>query len=196
MEDKMIALAREIVEREPKRRPEADQIQQRADDFARMEGIQSRAEADRLIFEKMYARAPQRTETTKIRYWRTGRHLPGSRAEALRFADVLRMNEEERRWFLQSYMEKSDVMWEKVPEENENSRAEYEKRTALMEEMISEYIASVPAHWMVHLGIAYESLTSHVRHLYCTDALNATAQTPRRPEKDFFLGGGIQHKQL
>lgn len=174
MEYEIIKLAQEVISREPWRRPEADWIQQKVDDLAAAEGIESRAETDSLIYEKMYARAPKKTDVTKIRYWRTGHHLPASREEALRFAGALQMDERERLYFLQACMEKSDVVYEKIPDE-EAARKEYERRTALMETMISEYIAAVPAHRMFQLDISYENLAAHARHLYCIDALSATA---------------------
>lgn len=174
MEFKLKALAEELFSREQKRRPEAAWIQQKVDRLAAAEGICSKAEMDQLIYEKMYASAPGKTGTTKIRYWRTGHHLPGSREEALMFAEVLQMNQEEIVYFLQSCMEKSDVVFEKMPEQGEENYARYMERTALMEAMFSEYIASIPPAYMLQLDISYENLSTYARHLYCVDAFCAT----------------------
>lgn len=175
MDHKVIELAREVILREPVRRPEAVWIQQRADRLAESEGIRSRAETDQLIYEKMYARAPKKTDTTKIRYWRTGHHLPSGRGEALAFAKVLQLDSDEKIYFLQACMEKSDLVFETVPGPDHPSFAQYEKRVSLMEDMISEYIAFVPQPRMFQLDIPYEKLGSYVRHLYCIDALSGTA---------------------
>lgn len=174
MEFKLKALADEIFSRESKRRPEAAWIQQKVERLAAMESICSKAEMDQLIYEKMYAKAPGKNGTTKIRYWRTGHHLPGSREEALMFARVLQMNQEEMVYFLQACMEKSDVAFEKIPEQGEENFALYTERTALMENMISEYIASIPPVYMLQLDIPYENLSAYARHLYCIDAFGVT----------------------
>lgn len=174
MDNKLITLAEEIISKEPKRRPEAAWIQTKVDILAASEGIKSKAEMDQLIYEKMYAAAPGKTGTTKIRYWRTGHHLPGSREEALMFTKVLQMNQEETLYFLQACMEKSDVVFENPPEPGEEAYFEYRKRTELMETMISEYIASIPPARMLQLDIPYDSLPWYARHLYCIDALSAS----------------------
>lgn len=175
MEYDVIGLAESVISREPERRPEAKWIQQRVDRLAAAGGIKSRAEMDRLIYEKMYARAPEKTDTTKIRYWRTGYHLPAGREEALAFARVLQLDQSETVWFLQACMEKSDLVFESVPGAECPFYSVYRKRTALMEAMISQYVEAVPPTRMFQLDISYEKLESYVRHLYCIDALNGTA---------------------
>lgn len=46
-----------------------------------------------------------------------------------------------------------------------------------MESMISEYIAQIPPARMIELDIPFERLINYVRHLFCLDALNATAHS-------------------
>lgn len=174
MEHKVIQLARAVISQETGRRPEAEWIQRRVDRLAAAEEIKSRAEMDQLIYEKMYARAPKKTETTKIRYWRTGHHLPIRREEALVFAKVLQMDQQEINYFLQACMEKSDLIFEEPPEPEHVFYSQYKKRTMLMENMIAEYIAFVPPARMFQLDIPYENLDAYARHLYCIDALSAT----------------------
>lgn len=184
MEHDVIRLAETVLSREPTRRPEARWIQQWVDRLADAEGIKSRTEADRMIYEKMYARAPKKTDTTKIRYWRTGYHLPAGRKEALVFARILQLDQSEETYFLQACMEKSDLVFEGVPGEECSSYPIYKERTALMETMISQYIASVPPSRMSQLDIPYERLETYVRHLYCIDALNGTAFALRSGKKE------------
>ena len=177
MQHKLISLAEEIIAGEEKRRPEAAWIQQKADRLAAAEGIKSRAEMDQLIYEKMYAAAPKKTDTTKIRYWRTGRHLPGTREEALMYARALQLEEAETVYFLQACMEKSDRVFPEPPEPGTEGYAIYCERTRLMERMIAEYIAAIPPARMLLLDISYENLPAYARHLYCLDALRATVYT-------------------
>lgn len=175
MKDRVIRLAEDIFLREQKRRPEAEWVQEKADRLAEAEGLCSRGETDRFIFEKMYARVPTQTETVKIRFWRTGRHLPSRREEALMFAGALGLEPRERDWLLQVYMEKSDYLFEKPPEPGEALYTLYMDRTSLMESMISEYIAQIPPFRIISLNIPYERLSAYARHLYCMDAVCATA---------------------
>lgn len=168
MKDRVMGLVEEVVSREPKRRPEAEWLQGLADRLAETEGIRSRGETDRLIFEKMYGRAPSQTETVKIRFWRTGRHLPVGREEALG------MDAGEKVYFLQACMEKSDVVFQEPPGREDGRSALYQERTALMEGMIAEYIAQIPPARFIRLNIPYERLASYARHLYCMDAVCAT----------------------
>lgn len=175
MENRIINLADQILSGEPKRRPEAEWLQGIADRMAEAEGFKSRSEMDRLIYEKMYGRAPKKNDTTKIRYWRTGRHLPASREEALMLARVLQMKPEEQTYFLQAYMEKSDRVFQEEPKPEDVSYGIYRSRRERMEEMVAEYIDAIPPARMLQLNIPYENLSAYARHLYCMDALNMTA---------------------
>ena len=175
MENKVIQLAQAIISREPRRRPETDWLQRKADRLAEQEAIQSRMETDCLIYEKMYARAPSKTEIVKIRYWRTGRHLPSDREETLAFAKALGLDRRETDYLLQACMEKSDRVFNAPPEEGDAAYPLYIKRRELMEKMISEYIAQIPPARMIQMDIPYKNLAAYVRHLYCIDALSATA---------------------
>ena len=169
MGDRVIRLAEDIFLWEQKHRPETDRIQRWAVRLAEAEGLCSRGETDRLIFRKMYARTPAQTDTVKIRYWRTGRHLPSGREEALMFAQALGLDLRERNWLLQAYMEKSDYLFEKPPNPGEALYSLYIDRTNLMERMISEYIAQIPPSRIIQMNIPYERLGAYARHLYCIE---------------------------
>jgi len=123
----------------------------------------------------MYARAPGKTDATKIRFWRTGRHLPANRGEALRFAGVLRLDAKETVYFLQACMDKSDVAFETPPGPGEAHYSVYRERTALLEDMLAEYIAAVLPARMFQMDIPFDSLPAYARHLFCVDALSASA---------------------
>lgn len=184
MKHKIVELAQDVLSREPQRRPETDWIRKMVDRLAESEGIKSRAETDRMIFEKMYARTPKKTEITKIRYWRTGHHLPAGRGEALLFARVLGLDQAETDYFLQACMEKSDLLFETPPAPGDGQYFRYQERAKLMERMVSEYIASVPPARMFRLNIPYKNLGTYVRHLYCLDALGATAFAAKGCQKE------------
>ncbi len=171
MERRIIALAREVIAREPKKRPEAERIREWASRLARAEGTGSLADLDRLIYTKMYGELPVRAGALKIRYWRTGHHIPRDREEALLFARALGLDEAETLYLLQTVMEKSD----RIFSDGEWPDAEYVRRAERMEEMLREYIAGVPPARMIQLDIPYERLNGFARHLFCIDALQASA---------------------
>ena len=172
---KIIQLAQNIISRESKRRPETEWIQTQADRLAESEGIKSRMELDCLLYEKMYARVPKKTDAVKIRYWRTGHHLPSGREEALAFAKALQLNRQAETYLLQTCMEKSDVVFDTPPKTGDALYPLYGKRRQLMEEMLAEYIAQIPPARIIQMDIPYSNLPAYARHLYCIDALSATA---------------------
>ena len=71
-------------------------------------GLLGKSEADSLIFEKMYSHAPQKaSDVLKIRYWRTGRHVPSKREQLLEFGRALDMDSRELDYFVRAYYDKS-----------------------------------------------------------------------------------------
>lgn len=174
IKDEMARLVKEVVSREPKRRPEAEWVQQRVDRLARRLGIDSKAKMDQWIYEGMYGKIPKKTDTVKIRYWRTGHHLPAKREEALAFAKVLQIDGQEMVYFLQAYMDKCDQLFVDVENLPDSLAPIYARRTDLMEGMLSEYLAGIPLARMIQWHIPYEKLGAYLRHLYCMDAWDAT----------------------
>lgn len=175
MEDKIIQMAQTVIGREPKCRPEAEWIQLKVNRLTEREGTGSRGDTDRRIFEKMYGRTATKSDTVKIRYWRTGRHLPSGREEGNQFAKALGLDREETLYFFQAYMEKSDLVFEEPPEPSDPCFFLYESRRTLMERLISEYIEQVPPARIIQMNIPYDRLAAYARHLYCIDAVSATA---------------------
>lgn len=76
-QERLIRLAEECLLREGKERPELVWLKGIYERFRADCGLLGKSEADSLIFEKMYSRAPEKaSDVLKIRYWRTGRHVP------------------------------------------------------------------------------------------------------------------------
>ena len=65
-------------------------IRERFEDVARSQHLSGRGALDRLVFERLYGRQPEKsTEQLPIRYWRTGRHKPQSREQCLALGRAL-----------------------------------------------------------------------------------------------------------
>ena len=139
------------------------------------EQLSGRLEADRLIFERMYARVPKKSEALKLRYWRTGRHLPTRREETEQYTQALNLTAEESLYFLQACLEKNDRAFDR----KDLNDPQYLLRREQMEEMIAEYVDQVPPAQMLQLDIPYSKLSGYVRHLYCMDAMGIINPVPR-----------------
>lgn len=62
---------------------------------------------------RMLGREPRTgTESLKIRYWRTGRYTPVNREQCLRLAGALELTEEEKRFLIQGYFDRSETVYD------------------------------------------------------------------------------------
>lgn len=114
----------------------------------------------------MYAAEPVKgSDTLKIRYWRTGRHLPISREQCLMFGKALQLSEEEGRFLIQGYCDRCDRVFEAVTQEKL-----YLERTALLRNLSKEYLEKVHPARKRQLYHSGANLSQSLRHLYYTDA--------------------------
>ena len=162
----MLELAEECLASGRTERPEKRWMEQVYDRFRAENGQLGKAEADQLIFREMYAAEPEKgSDTLKIRYWRTGRHLPVSREQCLLFGKALQLSEEERRFLIQGYCDRCDRVFEAVTQD-----AAYQERRALLQELAGEYLDKVHPALKRQLYHSGEDLAHSLRHLYNTDA--------------------------
>ena len=128
--DRVIQFAEECLMRGQEERPELVWLKERYDRFRKKYELLGKQEADRLIFEKMYSNVPQKSsDTLKIRYWRTGHHVPSNREQCLAFGKALDMNPEELDYLLRRYYDRNDMVFDEVSAE----RPEYRERRKLMD---------------------------------------------------------------
>lgn len=159
-------LAEECLALGKKERPEKQWMKKMYDRFRVQNGQIGKAAADELLFRRMYAAEPGKTsDTLKIRYWRTGRHMPVSREQCELFGKALNLSEEEQRFLIQGYYDRCDQVFEAGA-----AGMVYGKRLELLERLSREYLDKV--HPMVkrqlyHAGV---KLDQSLRHLYYTDA--------------------------
>lgn len=159
-------LAEECLDLGKAERPEQQWMEQVYDRFRAENGNLGKAEADQLIFYKMYAAEPVKgSDTLKIRYWRTGRHLPISREQCLMFGKALQLSEEEERFLIQGYCDRCDRVFEAVTQEKL-----YLERTALLRNLSKEYLDKVHPARKRQLYHSGANLSQSLRHLYYTDA--------------------------
>lgn len=96
MKKQILFLVDNCLETEKKERPENQWIKMMYERFRKTSGGLGKAETDNCIYQKMYGKSPVKaSDTLKIRYWRTGRHLPSTREQCMAFGHVLDLSEEE-----------------------------------------------------------------------------------------------------
>lgn len=168
VEQALMNLAEECLALEKKERPEKQWLKRVYDRFRAENGQMGKAAADELLFRRMYAAEPDKpSDTLKIRYWRTGRHLPVNREQCEMFGQALNLSEGERRFLIQGYCDRCDRVFEAGTEE-----AVYRERLAILEELRREYLDKVHPAMKRQLYHAGAKMEHSLRHLYYTDARN------------------------
>ena len=166
MEKALWNLADACLEAGERERPEKQWLGRMYDRFREANRSLGKAEADELIYMKMYAQIPGKpSDTLKIRYWRTGRHLPVSREQCLSFGKALDLSEEEMRYLIQGYYDRSDRVFE-----TEQEGGVYGWRIGLLNELIQEYLDKVHPVIRHRLYRSGADLEHSLRHIYYTDA--------------------------
>ena len=168
VEEVLLHLANKCIRLSGEERPELTWLKQIYDRFRNRYGISEKGKADSLLYERMYSSVPAKpSDTLKIRYWRTGRHLPVKREQCLLFGRALEMNERELDFLIKGYYDRSDLCFEG----DKNGYPVFRERKALMEGMVMEYLEKVPPAKQLQMGITRRTLENNIRHLYYTDAM-------------------------
>lgn len=104
---KILQLARECVEMSEKVRPEVIWLARGYDRYREQNGIRKKADADMRISEKMHGKSAP----LKVRYWRTGKHVPVNREQCQKLGRALDFDGEEMKILIQQYYDRNDRIW-------------------------------------------------------------------------------------
>lgn len=168
------ALADDCLEAGKRERPENLWLKSMYERFRKESGGLGKAEADKFLYWKMYGEMPQKnSDTLKIRYWRTGRHLPATREFCMGFGRALNLSETEMKYLIQAYFDRSDYVF---TEESEHHL--YKKRRQMMDELIREYLDKVHPALKLRLYRFGDDMEHSLRHLYYTDAKRYLKNSP------------------
>ncbi len=179
----LIRYAQETMQLSERERTEVIWLKGRYECFRKETGFMSRQETDNLIYEKMYGASPEKlSDTLKIRYWRTGRHVPASRETLLSFSRALNLTEVEERYLLQAYYDRADFVFA-----NGENTSVYRERRMRMEEIIKEYFLKAHPEKLYHVKIFPEQIENNLRHLYYTDALRYVHAPEYKSEKSHLI---------
>lgn len=138
---------------------EQNRLKEYFERYRKAEGIQKYQKLDEEIFKKMYNRVPSKTEVTKIRYWRCGRHLPINRDEMISLGAALNMSEEEIHLIL------TEVMLEQGLKIKRNQKE-------LLNSLAKRYLALIPPERKKELGIKGQNVDGYLRHILYADIMD------------------------
>ncbi len=168
MKEKLVCMAEECIRLSEEERPELVWLREIYERFRSGLGNPGKQEADSLLYERMYSSAPGRSsDTLKIRYWRTGRHVPVNREQCLLFGQALQMTDGELDYLIKNYYDRNDRSFE----EEEQEDPVYQARKEQMDTLVMEYLKKIHPGRRIQMRIAKSMLENNIRHLYYMDAM-------------------------
>ncbi|MBR0399111.1 MAG: hypothetical protein IJI10_12770 [Eubacterium sp.] len=168
-------LAEECIRRSREARPERDLLIQLYERQKNRYGVFRKTDFDRILAEKMYQNAVSGSAILKIRYWRTGRHIPADREQVLRFGQALGLEAEEQNWLMQSWADKSDRVFMK----SDTEVSLYRCRKKALDGYAREFLDKVAPERMLLANVPAGNPLPYLRHLYFLEALDYTAAGER-----------------
>ena len=152
-------------------RPEVQWLQRQHLLFMEKNGLTSKRDADILLYEKMYAALPELdSQITKVRFWRTGHHVPSDRKQIMMFGKALGLGGEDQKYLLQVYADRSDLVFDASSAGSDC----FLERRKIMDTMIREYLSKIHPMERRKYGVAAEDLLPSLRHIYFSQACEYT----------------------
>ncbi len=170
-EDKrlLLSMAEECIRLSQRERPEVEWLKTVYTRFLKSHLLSGKMEADKLIYEKMYAKSPSKpSDILKIRYWRTGRHVPGNRKQCLDFGRALGLSDIEMKYLIQGYYDRCDEVFKRESNHSEL----YRRRLEIVDQLVAEYLVKVHPVRKNRMKLTGKTLEHYKRHLYYMDAKN------------------------
>ena len=142
-------------------------IRERFEDVAQSQGVSGRGALDRLVFERLYGRQPEKsTEQLTVRYWRTGRHKPQSREQCLALGRALGLEGPDMSFLLQGYYDSADIVFSSA----DTDGPVYRRRRRYLEGLEEQYLAMAHPLELERRNIPWEKSGEYLRHCYVQDA--------------------------
>ena len=151
------------------KRPEVIWLQEKHHQLQIEYNLKNKTETDRMIYETMYhKKAEELHKLTKLRYWRTGRSVPGNREQCFSYGTSLHLSETDMKYLIQSYYDRSLYLYDRTSTESPDYQKKYEE----MKKLTKTYLQKIPTDRLLHFQIPPENRERFLRHLYFTDAFH------------------------
>ncbi len=168
--DTMTHLAHSCIALKQSERPELQWLNEKYQKLIQQVGLKNRGAADQYIYAQIYHKPPENLQDIiKIRYWRTGRHLPVNYALCAAFGKAMHLDDAGQRFLMQGYYDSCDQMY---AEEPSNKASAYWGRRNSMERLVNAYLKRIPLTRLAQLKIQSEMRCHNLRHLYYADAMH------------------------
>lgn len=166
----IISLANTCIKQKPNERPELLWLKKHFEQIQEKYHLKSKTETDIFLYKRMYGKDPKKpSDYLKLRYWRTGRSVPGNREQCWLYGNALELSNDEMCFLFQGYYDRSQTIY-LTPEDI--SASDYQSKSAYMKDLSDSYLHNVPADKLEYLHIPLENASHYLRHLYFTDAFN------------------------
>ncbi len=173
--NQLIQFVQNCRKKETEERPEVKWLKEKYQRLYHMSGHPGKARMDAVIYERMHGSMPDKeSDILKIRFWRTGRHLPVNREQCIRFGQALEMSDDEMKYLIQNYYDRSDHVFESGKTEAWKE-ALYIKRSGYLKELMEEYILKLPPNRLLEMNISPVGAAAYLRHIYFQDALKCVS---------------------
>lgn len=165
----ILSLADECISLQEQERPELRWLKERYRSFQLSNHLKKKSDADQLIYQKMYSKKPEKnSDILKIRYWRTGQHMPLNRKECIALGRALSFEEKDMFFLIQNYFDKSYTIYE---DSASFQLSDYLQKRNFMNQLTKKYLRQTSAERMSFLNITPNMLEHNLRHIYYTDAI-------------------------
>lgn len=154
----------------PSERKENRWLNEKYGSFMQQNGIRRKSEADRILCERIFGPDVSDSAEQKIRYWRSGKHLPSDRDIARKFGMALELKQEDMKTLLCGWMDIREVAFS----EEELSDTVYIAQKAVIDRLVEEYIIKVCLRDR-QMPMTENQVRNNLRHHYYMDARNLTS---------------------
>lgn len=174
--EQILELGKKCVLLSNQMRPELQWLNLRYRNIQDKYHLKNKQQTDLYLYQSMYHQTPPNPAgILKIRYWRTGRHVPINRDQCLLFGEALELSPEDMQFLIQGYYDRSLEIYN--PDDH-SSDSLYLKRCGYMKQLTDTYIQKLSPESINIQNIPLEKQRNYLRHLYFLDAFHYIHTSP------------------
>ncbi len=160
---------------------EKNWLREKCEQLYQRTGAPGKREGDLLLYNRVFGRSPQKeSDILKVRYWRTGRTMPGNRSVLLSLGRALELSEKDMAYLVQRYYDRNDQVFTG----KETDMEVYRNRVEWMNTLKEEFLRKQHPLYLRHLGIRSSERDRNFRHLYYLDSMQYIADGADREWSD------------